>query len=61
DAITRLHAHLHVHRISFPGAGSTEAEHAAIVAAIRSGDPAGADAAMRAHLEAARDRHRLRT
>ncbi|WP_027341022.1 GntR family transcriptional regulator [Hamadaea tsunoensis] len=61
DAITRLHAHLHVHRISFPGAGTTEAEHAAIVAAIRSGDPSGADSAMRAHLEAARDRHRLRT
>jgi DNA-binding GntR family transcriptional regulator len=58
DAITRLHVHLHVHRISFPGAATTEAEHAAVVAAIRAGDPAAADAAMRAHLEAARDRHR---
>jgi DNA-binding GntR family transcriptional regulator len=59
DAITRLHAHLHIHRLSFPGAASTQAEHDAIVAGIRAGDPAGADRAMRRHLEAARDRHRV--
>lgn len=58
DAITRLHSHLHVHRISFPGAASTQAEHDAIVAAIGARDePAAADA-MRRHLEAARERHR---
>lgn len=59
DAITRLHAHLHTHRLSFPGPASTQAEHDAIVAAIRAGDPAGAADAMRRHLEAARSRHRV--
>jgi len=59
DAITRLHAHLHVHRISFPGAASTQAEHDAIVAAIHARDESGAAGAMRRHLEAARERHRV--
>lgn len=59
DAITRLHSHLHIHRLSFPGAASTQTEHDAIVAAIRAGDPAEAADAMRRHLEAARDRHRV--
>src|SRR3954447_4282359 len=58
DSITRLHAHLHIHRISFPGQSSTQAEHDAIVAAIQAGDQTGAAEAMRRHLEAARARHR---
>jgi DNA-binding GntR family transcriptional regulator len=58
DAITRLHAHLHIHRISFPGPASTQAEHDAIVAAIHDRDENGAAEAMRHHLEAARTRHR---
>lgn len=58
DAISRLHAHLHIHRISFPGAASTQAEHDAVVAAVHRRDEPGAADAMRRHLEAARDRHR---
>jgi DNA-binding GntR family transcriptional regulator len=57
DAITRLHAHLHIHRISFPGVGSTQDEHDAIVAAIEARDETAASDAMRRHLEAARERH----
>jgi len=59
ESIARLHAHLHIHRIAFPGAGSTEPEHDAIVAAIRARDPRAAQTAMRTHLEAARERHRV--
>jgi DNA-binding GntR family transcriptional regulator len=59
DAITRLHSHLHIHRISFPGAGSTQAEHDAIVAAIAVRDETAAADSMRRHLEAARERHRF--
>ncbi|MEV6970290.1 GntR family transcriptional regulator [Hamadaea sp. NPDC051192] len=58
ESIVRLHAHLHVHRVAFPGVGSTEREHDAIVAAIRARDPETAEAAMRTHLDAARERHR---
>lgn len=58
DAISRLHAHLHIHRLSFPGAASTQAEHDAIVAAVHARDESGAAGAMRRHLEAARERHR---
>jgi DNA-binding GntR family transcriptional regulator len=59
DAITRLHAHLHIHRLYFPYAetGTTGVEHQRIAAAIGARDPDGAEAAMRAHLTAARLRH----
>jgi DNA-binding GntR family transcriptional regulator len=59
EAITRLHSHLHLHRLHSPTdvAGRSQAEHDAIVAAIHAGDAARADIAMRMHLEAARDRH----
>ncbi|MGN9919113.1 GntR family transcriptional regulator [Micromonospora palomenae] len=59
DAITRLHAHLHLHRLYFPAATASEtaAEHQHIAAAIAAGNPAGATEAMRAHLTAARRRH----
>ncbi len=59
-AIVRLHAHLHLHRLHFPAAhlGTSGAERRVIVATIAAGDADGAAQAMRAHLEAARDRHR---
>jgi DNA-binding GntR family transcriptional regulator len=68
DSIQRLHAHLHIHRLYFPYAqsgdyfpyaqsGDTGEEHRRVAAAIRAGDPDGAEKAMRAHLAAARKRH----
>ncbi|HWB35150.1 MAG TPA: GntR family transcriptional regulator [Rugosimonospora sp.] len=59
DAIGRLHAHLHIHRLYFPYAqtGTTGDEHRLIADAIGAGDPDAAEAAMRAHLSAARVRH----
>jgi DNA-binding GntR family transcriptional regulator len=58
-AIVRLHAHLHLHRLHFPAThlGTSGAEHRRIVAAIAAGDPTAAAEAMRAHLNAARERH----
>ena len=59
DGITRLHAHLHIHRLYFPYAqsGTTGDEHRRIAAAIRAADPDAAEAAMQAHLLEARKRH----
>ncbi|MFI1992109.1 GntR family transcriptional regulator [Actinoplanes sp. NPDC020271] len=59
EAIGRLHAHLHIHRLYFPYAqtGSTRLEHERIAAAIEAGEPDAAEAAMRAHLDAAQARH----
>ncbi|MET8118368.1 GntR family transcriptional regulator [Micromonospora sp. NPDC005189] len=59
DSITRLHSHLHLHRLYFPVAGApdTNTEHQRIAAAIAAGDSAAAADAMRAHLTAARERH----
>ena len=59
DAITRLHAHLHLHRLYLPDGEmhNTAAEHARVYAAIAAGVPADAAAAMRDHLHAARRRH----
>ncbi|MFJ2030169.1 GntR family transcriptional regulator [Streptosporangium sp. NPDC087985] len=59
DAITRLHAHLHLHRLYFPVAQATDTitEHQHIAAAIALGDPDAAAAAMRDHLTASRQRH----
>ncbi|MEV5752779.1 GntR family transcriptional regulator [Actinoallomurus sp. NPDC052308] len=59
DGITRLHAHLHLHRLYFPYAksGATGDEHRRIAAAIRAADPDAAEAAMRAHLVEGRKRH----
>jgi DNA-binding GntR family transcriptional regulator len=60
-SLARTHAHLHLFRLGYgkelgvPAA----AEHEGIVAAIRGRDGAGARAAMRDHLRAARDRLRL--
>jgi DNA-binding GntR family transcriptional regulator len=59
EAINRLHAHLHIHRLYFPYAqsGTTGDEHRRIASAIRAADPDAAEAAMRAHLLEARERH----
>jgi DNA-binding GntR family transcriptional regulator len=59
DAIGRLHSHLHLHRLYFPfaQAGTTGEEHRDIAAMISAGDPERAEAAMRAHLSLARERH----
>ncbi|GAB4106384.1 GntR family transcriptional regulator [Micromonospora taraxaci] len=59
DSITRLHSHLHLHRLYFPvtGAPDTNTEHQRIAAAIAAGDSDAATEAMRAHLIAARERH----
>lgn len=59
ESITRLHAHLHLHRLYFPYAqsGATGDEHRRISAAIRAADPDAAEKAMHAHLIEARKRH----
>jgi DNA-binding GntR family transcriptional regulator len=59
DSIARLHAHLHLHRLFFPfaEAGTTGREHRRVAAAIRAGDADAAEAAMREHLNRARERH----
>jgi DNA-binding GntR family transcriptional regulator len=59
DGVTRLHAHLHIHRLYFPyaEAGTTSEEHRLIAETIQRADPDAAEAAMRAHLTAARTRH----
>jgi DNA-binding GntR family transcriptional regulator len=59
DSITRLHAHLHLHRRYFPyeQTAVTTSEHQRIAAAIDRNDPDEAEAAMRAHLIEARERH----
>ncbi|MET8547296.1 GntR family transcriptional regulator [Micromonospora zamorensis] len=59
DSVTRLHSHLHLHRLYFPvtGAPDTNTEHQRIAAAIAAGDSEAAAEAMRAHLTAAQERH----
>lgn len=59
DSIARLHSHLHLHRLYFPfaQAGTTGEEHRDIAAMICASQPDRAEAAMRAHLSLARERH----
>jgi DNA-binding GntR family transcriptional regulator len=59
ECFTRLHAHLHLHRLDFPVThyGISAVEHHRIVAAVAAGDQDAAAAAMHAHLTAARQRH----
>jgi len=59
DAVVRLRFHLHLFRLHFPAShqGISTDEHIVIVRAIRDGDPDAAEAAMRAHVTAARERH----
>ena len=59
-AIRRLDTHLHLHRayIEPESIGETEVEHLAVANAIITRQPDAAEAAMRAHLERSRTRHR---
>jgi DNA-binding GntR family transcriptional regulator len=59
ESISRLHAHLHLHRRYFPYVQTaiTNDEHRDLAAAIRDRDPDRAEAAMRLHLTRARERH----
>jgi DNA-binding GntR family transcriptional regulator len=59
DSITRLHSHLHLHRLYFPHgqAEDTLNEHARIARAISSGDARAAGKAMREHLVRSHRRH----
>jgi DNA-binding GntR family transcriptional regulator len=58
QAFARTHAHLHLYRVGYGQdlGQQAEDEHAGLVRAIADGDVAAAEAAMREHLEAARDR-----
>lgn len=60
DAVTRLHAHLHLFRLtSAPGAaGTTIDEHEQILDALVRRNPERAAEAMAAHLRSSRVRHR---
>ena len=59
-ALERTHAHLHLFRLSYAANQGSEAlrEHHDIAGAIAAGSPDRAERAMRAHLEAARERLR---
>ncbi|SDX91980.1 DNA-binding transcriptional regulator, GntR family [Micromonospora pattaloongensis] len=59
EAVVRLRPHLHLFRLHFPTThhDTSAREHHRVVDAVAAGDPDGADAAMRAHLLAARERH----
>lgn len=58
DAIMRLHPHMHLYRLYFERgiAAETDAEHAAITAALRARDADAAELAMHTHLAASRSR-----
>ena len=57
-AYARTHCHLHTFRLAYTGSyvADTVAEHAAIAEAIAASDPAGAESAMRAHVERSMER-----
>lgn len=59
EAVVRLRPHLHLFRMHFPPTHSrtSGAEHHRIVDAVAAGDPDRAEAAVRHHLLAARERH----
>ncbi|WP_213452244.1 GntR family transcriptional regulator [Rhizomonospora bruguierae] len=59
ESVVRLRPHLHLFRLHFPAAhfGVSAREHHRVVDAVLTGDPAGAAAAMRDHLDASRQRH----
>ena len=53
ESLARLHSHLHIFRLRFHSEVTTEAvnEHAALIDALSARDPAGAETAMREHIE----------
>lgn len=59
-AFARTHCHLHIFRPYYAQQVGTSAlvEHAAVATSVAAGDAAGAECAMRAHLESSRDRLR---
>jgi DNA-binding GntR family transcriptional regulator len=58
ETLSHQHTHFHIFRLMFHARVTEEAldEHAAIIAAFRSRDPAEAEHAMRIHIERSRDR-----
>jgi len=59
DMLNHLHVHFHIFRLMFHARVTEEAlsEHESLLVALSSGDAAGAERAMREHIE--RSRHRL--
>jgi DNA-binding GntR family transcriptional regulator len=53
DSLSRLHTHLHLFRLHFPGKVDSEvfAEHVRLVDALKRRNPREAEAAMRAHIK----------
>lgn len=62
EALSRLYTHVHLFRLLFHARVTKTAidEHEKLLAAIRARDPAGAEAAMRDHIERSRDRFRTK-
>ena len=58
DTLAHLHTHFHIFRLMFHARVTEEAltEHEALLAALASGDAAGAEQAMRGHVERSRQR-----
>jgi len=58
ETLARLHVHMHIFRLRFHTAVTTEAyaEHSLIIEALERGDPEAASNAMRAHLESSYQR-----
>jgi DNA-binding GntR family transcriptional regulator len=58
DTLEHLHTHFHIFRLMFHARVTEEAltEHEALLVALSSGDEAGAERAMREHVERSRAR-----
>jgi DNA-binding GntR family transcriptional regulator len=58
DTLAHLHTHFHIFRLMFHARVTEEAlaEHESLLVALSSGDPAGAEGAMRMHIERSRER-----
>lgn len=62
EALARLHTHVHLFRLLFHARVTKSAidEHEKVLAAIKARDVAGAEAAMREHIEHSRDRFKAK-